>query len=242
MKKRFLRALSAVLVILAVAISSVTTVFATTGSITVTVKYGDTILTDGVLTIYKVADENGDFVSEFANCGIDISDLESSTLPWLLWQWATVTEIPGASYLVGSDGTVTFPGLSAGIYLIVPSTNPEGYEVEPCVVPVPLNGEYDVEVIAKIEPSTPNTPTPTPTPTTTTVTEVTDPDVTIPDDDDPTEENNVEIEDDDDVEIEDEEETLPKTGQMNLPIPIMAGTGGVCIVAGLIVSKTDKKK
>ncbi|MCD8006454.1 MAG: LPXTG cell wall anchor domain-containing protein [Oscillospiraceae bacterium] len=100
---------------------------------------------------------------------------------------------------------------------------------------MPLNGKHDVEVISKIEPTTPDAPTPTPT-TTTTVTTVTDPDVTIPDEDD-----EVEIEED---EPEDgpEEETLPKTGQLNLPIPIMAGAGGVCIAAGFILTKTDKKR
>ncbi|MCD8107959.1 MAG: hypothetical protein LUE20_08385 [Oscillospiraceae bacterium] len=242
MKK--LKFMSAILAVIVAASACLTCVFADTGSITVTVKYGDTIIADGVLTLYKVADitVNGYiYTSEFENCGLNLSDLESSTLPWLLWSWASSTGATGTSIAVGSDGTVTFSGLETGIYLVVPSTNPVGYSVEPSVVPVPMNGEYDVEIISKIEPTTtPYTPT-DPTPKTTT-----EPDVDIDDEEDPEEpgdiDEEVDIEDEpDEVDLE-EEEKLPQTGQLNYPIPIMAGAGAICIGAGLIITKTDKKK
>ncbi|MCD7823709.1 MAG: hypothetical protein LUG86_06835 [Oscillospiraceae bacterium] len=233
-------------VILAVAVAvsmCMTCVYAVTGSITVTVKYGDTIITDGVFTIYRVTDSRYNFTSDFEGFGFDITDLEDSTLPWLLWQWAIQTGVSGSQSLaVGSDGTVTFSGLEMGIYLVVPSTNPVGYDVEPSLVSIPSNGEYDVTLITKIETIT--TPTddpgrPIPTPTTTT-----EPDVEIEDEDDPEErgesEDEVDLGDEDEPEAE--EETLPKTGQLNYPIPIMAGAGGVCIAVGFILTKTDKKR
>ncbi|MCD7771184.1 MAG: hypothetical protein LUH23_03760 [Oscillospiraceae bacterium] len=240
MKNKILKVMSAVMAVVILTFSCMIGAVAdTVGSITVTVKYGDTIVTDGVLTIYKVADYSKNFTDEFSGCGLDLSDLESSSLGWLLWNWTINTGVNGTSIAVGSDGTVTFSGLETGIYLIVPSTNPTGYDIEPSVVPVPLDGEYDVEVVTKIEPTTtPDTPDyPTPT-TTTTVTEP-DEEVTVPEDEEPSDtDEEVDIDDEPDV----EEETLPQTGQLNYPIPIMAGAGGVCVAAGLILTKTDKKR
>lgn len=251
MRNKLLRTLSATVVAMLVMLSCMITVFATTGSIKVTVEYEGTLLTDGVLTLYRVADINADgsytYTSDFAGYGVPITDTEDTTLPYLLWQWATLTGVSGTSYAVGGDGTVTFSGLTEGVYLFAPTVNPDGYRLEASLIPIPLNGEYDIEFTPKIETwQDPDTPTPLSY----------DPD--DPDGPgDPYEvEETIEIEEeseegdtDEEIELdesepepEEEEETLPKTGQLNYPIPIMAGAGACCVAAGLIMTKTDKKK
>ncbi len=252
MRNRFLKTFSATVVALMVMLSCMTTVFATTGSIKVTVEYEGTLLTDGVLTLYRVADINADgsytYTSDFAGYGVPITDTEDTTLPYLLWQWATLTGVSGTSYAVGSDGTVTFSGLTEGVYLFVPTVNPDGYRLVASLIPVPLNGEYDIEFTPKIEtwqdPDTPDPTTPDPTPGN----PPEEPEETIE-----IEEDGEEGDTDEEIDLdesepepedepEEEEETLPKTGQLNYPVPIMAGAGAFCVAAGLIVTKTDKKK
>lgn len=253
MRNKALKILSLFLAVALVTVSCLTYAFAdTTGSITVNVVYNDKPVSSGVFTIYKIADINSDgsytYTSDFAGYGSSITDLSDSTLPWLLWSWANQTGVTGSSMTVGTKGTVTFTDLETGVYLVVPSTNPSGYEAEPSIVPIPYDGDYDVEIDVKLEPSYTPPDTPPGTPTTTVTTVVSVPEVEITTDGENEEPGDVDVEIDkpepEENEPEEqpteEEETLPQTGQLNYPIPIMAGAGAICVAAGLIVTKTDK--
>ncbi|MCD7732861.1 MAG: hypothetical protein LUH56_05420 [Oscillospiraceae bacterium] len=252
MRNNILKALSLILAVTLVAASCLTCVFAddTLGSITVTLEYNNTAMTSGTLTLYQVATINPNGTYSYADAFVGYStddaivdSLEDSNSPWLLWKWATTVGAAGTSYEIGSDGTVTFTDLAAGVYLIVPTTLPTYFDMEPSLVSVPdiYTGEYDITVNAKLEYTPPTVPD-EPTPTTTTV--VTEPDVVVTTEGTNTEEGKTdeEVDIEEDEPEEKDEDTLPQTGQLNYPIPIMAGAGVFCVAAGLIVVRTDKKK
>lgn len=251
-RNNILKALSLILVVTLVAASCLTCVFAddTLGSITVELSDSDTDkpITTGVLTLYKVASLNSNgsytYTSDFASSGIELT-VRESTLATLLTQWAVSQGVTGTVGTPNSDGKVTFSNLEVGLYLIVPTTNPTNYNMNPSLVSIPNvagEGEYDVMVEAKLEstyiPTTPDEPTPT------TTTVVTEPDVVVTTEGTNTEEGKTdeEVDIEEDEPEEKDEDTLPQTGQLNYPIPIMAGAGVFCVAAGLIVVRTDKKK
>ena len=257
MRNKALRILSVILAVAIAAVSCLTCAFAIdltqTGSITIKLVYNGNAVTGGVLTVYKVADLSADggytYTSDFAGYGGSLDDLEDSTLPWLLWSWAKQTGAAGTSCTIGSDGIVTFSGLEAGVYLVVPSTNPTNFDVEPSIVPIPYydtdsSWVYDVEIEAKLEPVTTPT-TPPDTPVTTTTPSVPEEEITTDGENEEPGDVDVELDEtepENNEPEEQEEEKLPQTGQLNYPIPIMAGAGAICVAAGLIVAKTDKKK
>ncbi|MCD8301217.1 MAG: hypothetical protein LUC41_08670 [Clostridiales bacterium] len=151
------------------------------GSISLTL-YSDeaeTAVSDGVLTVYKVADPvsnyDGSFsyvyTEDFSGCEASLEDITDATLAVTLADYVSDNGISGTSQEISSDGTLTFAGLGTGLYLIAQTGDSTGYyTIDPFLVTVPQEGEdgwiYDVdaspkvEVYAEPEPAEPENPTP----------------------------------------------------------------------------------
>lgn len=199
--------------------------FDQTGSVTLTLAEGGTALTDGAVTLYQVADlylEDGDmaysYTEAFSGC-TETLDVTDTALPAALAGYVTDNGVSGTTAAVGADGTVTFDGLTLGLYLAVQTTPSTGYSASsPFLVTVPCaEGDawvYAVDASPKValsaepetEPEPPEEPEPTPSTSSTTST------------------------------------TLPQTGQLNWPVPVLAGSGLVLFAIGWWMTATDRRK
>ncbi len=103
---------------------------------------------DGTLTLYQVAlleQDDGNMAyalaEAFAGCGVSLDDVsaDSSSLAAELADYAAANGITGMS-VENADGTVVFDGLELGLYLVVQTTQSDGYyTMNPFVVSVPLD-------------------------------------------------------------------------------------------------------
>lgn len=184
--------------------------FEATGSVTVTMHCGNTVVSGGTVTLYrvgKVYEQDGNYsfipVDDFADCGEDFHEVQSSDLAGKLRDYAEEHEITGTTKSVSSDGTAVFADLELGLYLLVQHDAAEGYnKAVPFLMGVPniQAGEYvyDVNAAPKVElekevesvPPTPATPT------------------------DP---------------------KLPQTGQLNWPIPVLVTLGLMLFSCGWLL-------
>ena len=228
------------------------------GTISITMRQGDTVVPGGELNLYRVGEvkeENGDYsfvpTGEFKDCGESFENVQSSELAARLAEYAIQNNISGTVKQIGNDGKVIFEGLEVGLYLIVQNKAAEGYyAADPFLVTVPymINGKYVYEIDAspKVEidkptPSTTPTPSPTPTPSekpgvTPTPTPSDKPDVT-PSPSTPTSTpkppknpNATPT-----PKPPKNPDKLPQTGQLNWPIPLLVVSGLVLFASGWIL-------
>lgn len=177
------------------------------GSVRVTMREGDTVVGGGSLTIYHVGDvmeENGNYgfaaTEEFAGCKESLSENLSAELAQALAQYVEENKTAGITKTIGKDGQVVFSELEQGLYLLLQRKAADGYkQVTPFLVSVPFYEEgtyvYDVDASPKVELEKDSTPAVPSTPQ--------DPQTpSVP-----------------------AEPTLPKTGQLNWPIPVLAFLG-----------------
>lgn len=207
-------------------------------------------------------------VEDFADSGESLEDITSPELAEGLAGFAQ--EENGKTLQIDENGNVMFDDLELGLYLVVQYDAAEGYEnVSPFLVSVPVNINgtyiYQVDATPKVglinggPPTPPDvTPTPTPAPDVTPTptpgpddTPTPDPDVTpTPGPDDtptpaptpttppavvPTPTPVV-------TPTPTPAPTLPQTGQLNWPIPLLAVAGLAVFVAGWILRFGQKKE
>lgn len=195
----------------------------------------------GAVTVYEVAElylNDGnmayEYTQSFADCKATL-DVTDTSLAATLVEYVNSNSISGEEKSIEDGGKVSFTNLELGLYLIVQTTESENYEtISPFVVTVPIenNGVWDYTVDAS-----PKVGTVTPTE------EETEP---------PTEE---ETEPETSTETEQETEpettttttttstpTLPQTGQLNWPIPLLAAGGCLFLILGRCLSHTKNKK
>lgn len=195
-----------------------------TGSISVTLmdKKNDRNVTDGELTLYKVASavsEDGSYTYAYVNgwegCGIPLENLEDSELAGKLESRLPDTE-KGITKALDTKGSVVYTDLSAGLYLLVQTKTSAGYEkIESFLVSVPLNmdGEwvYDVDASPKVgnvtasKPDTPTSDTPK------------------------TSAKSLQV-----------GNRLPQTGQLDWPIPVLSIVGLLLFSAGWMLRRSEK--
>ena len=185
------------------------------GSITVDFEYDNKAVTGGRLAMYRIAkvrqtDGNYDFenLPEFAGFHKDMSDLTSAELARCLADFVDSHNIQPVDARDNKTGSVTFPELSHGLYLVVQVKAASGYEaVQPFLVTVPMLEDghyvYDVNAYGKIALKKAKTDPAGRTPTGTV------PGGTVPGG------------------------GLPQTGQLNWPIPVLALAGCILILIGL---------
>lgn len=185
------------------------------GSITVTMRAGDTPVPGGTLTCYRVGavwEDNGDFgfepTGDFVGCGESLEDIQSVEMVRSLVRYVQNNRLEGTTKTIDENGTAIFDGLAAGLYLIVQKQAADGYfRTDPFVVGVPRMEDgkyvYDVDASPKAEAEKePTQPMEDPGP---------------------------------------DHTTLPQTGQLNWPVPVLVVLG-LCIFSAGWVMRFGKKK
>ncbi len=173
------------------------------GAVTVTVRMGETPVSGGSLTLYRVGDiaeDDGNYsftlTESFAASGVSLDDLSAPELAEKLA--AHVEGASGVTKTVGADGSAAFTELELGVYLVVQTEAAPGYSrLTPFLVSVPYleEGTYQYEVDAMVKGELEREPTPT--------------EPEKPDD-----------------------PTLPATGQLNWPIPVLVTLGLLLFAVG----------
>lgn len=191
------------------------------GSITVTLKNGNKVVSGGSLTMYKVADvyeSDGNYgfkwMEDFVNCSLHLDNIQSEKLAKDLADYAK-DNCEGVTQKISANGTVEFNNLSVGLYLMVQTENSKNYNsVNPFLVTIPLkeDGEYvyDVNASPKVEVET---------------TTKQDAVTTVPSTEQPSTEPN-----------------LPSTGQLRWPIPVLALSGIIFFVVGFTMYSSRRKE
>ena len=182
------------------------------GSITVTVRMGETPVSGGSLTLYRVgeiAEDDGNFsfalTEAFAASGVSLDDLSAPELAETLAEYAGNTS--GVTKTIGTDGSAAFTELELGLYLAVQTEAAPGYSrLAPFLVSVPYmeDGAYQYDVDAAVKGELEKEPTPT------------EPE-------------------------KPSDPTLPDTGQLNWPIPVLAALGVLLFAAGWWLFARKKK-
>jgi len=187
------------------------------GTITVTMRMGETAVGGGTLTLYQVGEvreDDGNYTfqptGDFASCGESFEDVTSPALADSLSKYAKENKLPGVTKNIDENGTVTFTDLEVGLYLFVQNKAANGYnKADPFLVSLPYmqdNGQYGYHVDASLKAELEKEPEPTtPQPT-----KPTDP-------------------------------TLPQTGQLNWPIPVLAVLGLLLFTAGWVMRYGKRK-
>ncbi len=212
------------------------------GSVNVTLRDSATqaILTDGEISLYKVADTNPQstellyvFTREFGQSGEVLVDMPDAALAATLSAYAEEEKLIGLVEAVDENGRVAFDDLTLGLYLMVQSVPSTGYAAfSPFFVTVPLLQDgmyvYEVDASPKMElmvplnpePSPTPTPTPTPGPTSTPGPTVTPTPTPVPTMTPPP--------------------VIPQTGQLNWPIPVMIICGLLFFSLGWYLLRTEE--
>lgn len=214
-------------------------------SLTIVSRFDGNAFVGRTFSLYAVAlpaaEGKFTYLPAFADCGTTLPE-SGDAASWsrcasALWQWAQQRAIvPDAQQQTDADGICTFQGLAAGLYLVTGSdvVLPEGSCIcAPFLVGLPGVDEAgsgrvpDVTAVTKdaFRPAEPDTPTP-PGPA-----DPSEPDV--PDTPDiPDTPDTPDVPDTPDTPGGDR---LPQTGQLNWPVPVLAGVGLVLFLAGLLL-------
>lgn len=116
--------------------------------------------------VYRVADinitEDGisfDYgISDFANCGLELDDIEGPSLSKALLEYARAKKISGISDRTDSDGYVCFEELYPGLYLVAQTDTVEGFTAfKPFLTYLPVTNDdlllwdYEIDASPKID-------------------------------------------------------------------------------------------
>lgn len=195
----------------------------TKGTIKITMKKGGNPVPGGEFEIYHIAnvsESNGalqyTFTTDFKNCTLPLNNIESDKFSSDLERYINSNKISGIKMNVGNNGIAEFSNLDAGLYFIMQNETANGYnKANSFTVSLPAyeNGKYNYTVNA----------TPKFSFSDTSDTENTTQPTTVKPQK-PTDAN------------------LPKTGQLNLPVPILLTTGICMLVLGLVIRFSGRKE
>ncbi len=207
------------------------------GTITVSLKEADwSKAKNNVLTVYKVAelrtdDENLEYsyTDDFAGYE-ETLELDDYTLAGNLAEYASNSGIEGTLASVNNDGNVIIEDLELGLYLIVQtSTSAKYYTFNPFLVSIPYKKDgqwvYEVDAGPKVELVTPDEPD-------------------NPENPDKTKKTNNPKKSDNTKKTgtsKKSDSSLPQTGQLNWPIPVLAISGFILLLLGQLITKKQKK-
>ena len=191
------------------------------GSITITMRQGEKAVPGGSLTLYRVGEvqeEDGNYrfvlTGDFTGCGVSLTDVQSAQLASRLAQYGKDHSLTGTTRECDSSGTVSYTGLTLGLYLLVQNRAASGYnKVDPFLVSVPMQEDgtyvYDVDASPKVEVEKVTTPSNSSTTTATRSGTA--------------------------------KSKLPQTGQLNWPVPVLAVLGMGLFAAGWMLRAGQKK-
>lgn len=192
------------------------------GSITITMKQGGNVVSGGFMTLYQAAslrtDGSGyqyELVGAFAAYGKTLEVTSASAAAELV---KYAQKSAGVKKEIDQSGILKYENLPSGLYLLVQDEAAEGYEkIEPFLVSVPMTENntyiYDVDATPKLE--------------------------LVPEETE--------------SEYETEAETkpsplgggggsLPQTGQLNWPVPLLAISGLILFIGGWLLRSGQRKE
>lgn len=196
------------------------------GSIMITMDYENKAVPGGALELYRVGavvEDGGNYsfalTGDFIGSGASLEDVQSPQLAKYFAGYADEHNVTGETGNIGCDGTVLFSDLELGLYLIVQTEVADGYlKVNPFLVSLPMyeNGIYlyDVDASPKIDVKK-------------------DPAATIPSSPEEISPSKPGLP---------SSATLPQTGQLNWPIPILTILGLMLFSAGWMLRFGRKRK
>lgn len=118
----------------------------TEGSIRVTLQNGESVVTDGAVTLYRVgrgAEGGYRLEEDFGGGLIKEQDALSPILARWLWEAAGPG---GTALLLDADGSAEFSNLTEGLYLLVQTEASTGYHLmEPMLVQLPCQYQWHVQ-------------------------------------------------------------------------------------------------
>ena len=194
-----------------------------TGTISIVMHMGETLIPGGSLTLYRVGeihedDGNYSFVPTgvFKDCVSVFEDVQDPILAQQLAAFTDENKLPGIHQIVDENGTATFTDLELGLYLVMQHTAAPGYsKAEPFLLGVPQveNGMYIYDVYASPKVDLERIP------------ETTSP--TVPTTEEPPYASGGK---------------LPQSGQLMWPIPVLAVAGLAFIVLGIAMRKRSAEE
>lgn len=134
-----------------------------TGSVSVTLKDGDTAVSGAEITLYKVADAGSKnsnlrfvFTDAFADFGGAPEKLQNAAAIQRLADYAAKQNVNGKTLCTDGNGFVCFEELSLGLYLAVQSESVQGYsDCSPFLVSIPAEADsewiYDIDATPKTD-------------------------------------------------------------------------------------------
>lgn len=190
------------------------------GSITVGMRYEGKEVPGGTLMIYRVGevcenDGNYSFgwYGAFAGCGYSLESMETQALADQLVNYAETRNIQGTVADISQNGMAVFQGLDLGVYLVVQTEAAESYEkISPFLITIPMTEDGKYTYNVDASPKLELTRTYAPSIT------------PEPSADKPS------------------GSRLPKTGQLNWPIPILASAGVLLFAVGWMLKYGKRKK
>ena len=130
-----------------------------TGSISAKMLYDGQPVGGGSLVLYRVGDileSDGNYsftlTDSFKGSGASLTNISDPALAKSLADYAKTNNPSGTPVVIGADGTVLVQSLNLGLYLLVQDKAADGFEViSPFLVSVPMyeNGAYIYEVNAE---------------------------------------------------------------------------------------------
>ena len=190
-----------------------------TGSISVSMAYLGEPVPGGNLMLYKVADvshEDAVFVytEAFSGCEMSLEDIQDPMLALELEAIAREQELVGTTKNMDENGRAKFENLTIGLYLLVQTEPAPGYnKVNPFLVSLP--GQREGAYIYDVDAS----PKVALEPEETEPTETTEP--TVPTTKPP---------------------SLPQTGQLSWPVPVLAIGGLILLCVGWLLRESERRK
>jgi len=122
-----------------------------TGTIRVSMDYGNTSVTEATVTLYPVgtiAEGGYRLLSSLGGGLVRQEDVHMADLAQWLEEKAAEN---GMTQILRPDGTGEFADLQAGLYLLVQEDTVEGFEkVNPFLIPMPWSGAWDVTVLPRV--------------------------------------------------------------------------------------------
>lgn len=199
------------------------------GSVSVTMMYEEKAVSGGTMTLYQageIMEDDGNYsfalTDAFLPSGADLTDVSSAELAEELALYAQDAGLSGVEVKIGNDGKAEFSDLEPGLYLLIEKEAAKGYnKVAPFLVSVPVleNGVYiyEVDASAKMEP--------------------------VKESDEPGDARDPNKPDRPGSGTKDSgNRTLPQTGQLNWPVPVLAVLGLVLFSAGWMMRFGKKRE
>ncbi len=210
------------------------------GTITVEMKYGGETVSGGTLSVYRVGEaieENGKYKIRKSNAmrdfdfdfdfDLDANDIYDPVLAEDIAAFIAESHLCAYADAQNQTGKVVFTDLESGLYLIMQTETPDGYEpMRPFLVSVPMNdnGHYVWAVIATGKAQNNQNALP-PVPS-----ELDQPSVP-----------NVSGDTSENTPMNTTAETLPQTGQRNWPVPVLTALGLLLFTVGWLLYFSGKK-